>query len=248
MSRAAAGVRRIVDGRGLFGASTYALAHVYYWFRYLGARRAWHRAEAQRAAAERALDAELGLDTYDGIKLHEMDIPSKSWILGTEYMGVRKDLFNECVGAVPAEPPGFTLLDLGSGKGKALFLAAALGFKRAIGVEFAPPLHETAVENIAKFQERFPGLCDITAVLADAGEWDDYPPEPTILFMANPFYDEIMAKVLDRIRGSLRQSPREFYIAYVNPVCKGLLDSSGFLKLIATGEEFAVYAASRDGS
>jgi hypothetical protein len=47
----------------------------------------------------------------------------------------------------------FTFIDLGSGKGRVLLMAAAYGFKRIIGVEFMPELHRVAEENIRKYTE-----------------------------------------------------------------------------------------------
>ncbi|MBZ5489392.1 MAG: class I SAM-dependent methyltransferase [Acidobacteriia bacterium] len=52
---------------------------------------------------------------------------------------------------VPAALQDFTFIDLGSGKGRALLMAAQYGFKRIIGVEFMPELHRVAQENIRKY-------------------------------------------------------------------------------------------------
>jgi len=47
----------------------------------------------------------------------------------------------------------FTLIDLGSGKGRVLLMASDYPFKRIIGVEFMPELHRVAEGNIRKYAE-----------------------------------------------------------------------------------------------
>jgi len=48
----------------------------------------------------------------------------------------------------------FTFVDLGSGKGRVLLMASHYPFKRIIGVEFIPELHQVAQENIRKYTEQ----------------------------------------------------------------------------------------------
>ena len=46
----------------------------------------------------------------------------------------------------------FTFLDLGSGKGRTLLMAADYPFRRVVGVELLPTLHQTAQENLRLYK------------------------------------------------------------------------------------------------
>jgi len=91
----------------------------------------------------------------------------------------------------------FTLVDIGSGKGKALMLAMErYPFAGFLGVEFVPELHETAVRNLKIFtgnrKVRWNLLC------ADACEFK-IPDEPCVFLLGNPFDRPIMEKVAKRL-------------------------------------------------
>ena len=64
------------------------------------------------------------------------------------YRGIWPRIFEAAMQAAPLEYSRFTFVDYGSGKGKAMFLAAEYPFKRIVGVEFAPALHEIACKNL----------------------------------------------------------------------------------------------------
>jgi len=118
----------------------------------------------------------------------------------------------------------FTFIDLGSGKGRALLLAARYPFARIVGVEVQPQLEAIARRNIelitARAEEaldggeprgrRFESLC------ADARDYD-FPPQNTLLYLFNPFPDYVLRQVLARLVASARQSPRPVYVIYNAP-------------------------------
>ena len=47
----------------------------------------------------------------------------------------------------------FIFIDIGSGKGRALLMAADYPFRRIVGVELLPELHRVSKENIGKYRE-----------------------------------------------------------------------------------------------
>ena len=53
-------------------------------------------------------------------------------------------------------PAGGTFVDVGSGKGRVLLLAARHPFKRVVGIEFSPSLCEQARRNIEIFRAQVP--------------------------------------------------------------------------------------------
>jgi SAM-dependent methyltransferase len=70
---------------------------------------------------------------------------------GHQYFPTEPWLFEEMINALPAKFQDFTFVDLGSGKGRVLLMAASYGFKRIIGVEFMPEWHRRAEENIRQY-------------------------------------------------------------------------------------------------
>ena len=46
----------------------------------------------------------------------------------------------------------FTFVDLGSGKGRTLLMASDYPFRRIIGVELLPSLHQIAQENLRQYK------------------------------------------------------------------------------------------------
>ena len=65
----------------------------------------------------------------------------------------------------------YTFIDLGSGKGRALLLAAMYPFARIVGVEVQPELDAIARQNIERFDEPGQQCHKIESVCADAREY-----------------------------------------------------------------------------
>ncbi|WP_283134932.1 class I SAM-dependent methyltransferase [Rhizohabitans arisaemae] len=135
-------------------------------------------------------------------------------------------LFAESVARLPADPCTAAFLDLGSGKGRALILAARHGFAHVTGVEISPSLCAIARRNIAVHREHHPGDT-IDVHCADAAVYE-LPPEINVVFLCNPFGPEIMHRVIARIRESVERSPRDLHVVYLNPRCANLFTRSGF--------------------
>src|SRR3984957_17712461 len=66
---------------------------------------------------------------------------------------------------------GHTFIDMGSGKGRMLLLAAELPFRRIIGVEFARDLQILAQNNVKTYRNRKQVCFQIETVNQDATEY-----------------------------------------------------------------------------
>ncbi|MGC2696879.1 MAG: class I SAM-dependent methyltransferase [Candidatus Angelobacter sp.] len=69
-------------------------------------------------------------------------------LTGNQYFPTEPWIFEQIMQALPINFPDFTFIDLGSGKGRCLLMAAERGFKRIVGLELLPKLHQAAEENI----------------------------------------------------------------------------------------------------
>jgi hypothetical protein len=126
----------------------------------------------------------------------------------------------------------FTFIDLGSGKGRVLLMASDYPFKRIIGVEFMPELHRAAQKNIASYSNDRRQCRQIGSLCMDARDFQ-FPLEPLVMYLFNPFSEPTFARVLENLRRSVEQSPRPVYIAYRFTEFETLLAQASWLEKIA---------------
>ena len=136
----------------------------------------------------------------------------------------------------------FTFIDIGSGKGRALLLAKQYEFRRIIGVEVLPELHQIAHENVRNLQESAPNT-SIELLCQDATQFI-FPPEPSVIFLFNPLRPASLSKLVKKIEASVAQSPRPLYVAYANPVLEHVMASCQFLTNVARTRQYSIFAYS----
>jgi predicted RNA methylase len=110
----------------------------------------------------------------------------------------------------------YTFIDLGSGKGRALLLAAMYPFARIVGVEVQPGLDAVARQNIERFDDGAQRCHHIESLCADAREYV-FPPTNVVLYLFNPFPDYVLREVLANLVTSARSTPRPIYVIYNAP-------------------------------
>ncbi len=120
------------------------------------------------------------------------------------------------LGKLSIRPGRDVFLDYGCGKGRAVIVAATLPFARVIGVELMDDLCDIARANVRKAARSL--VCkDVEIVAADATQYE-VPDDATVIYFYNPFWDEVLAAVQERIRASLVRNPRKLSIVYLlNP-------------------------------
>ena len=186
-----------------------------YW-RFHPSVRRWAAELPRQRTLDEAFDRRFGVDTAGEIPLSDVGIADADIERGHgQYRPVWSDAFHEALRTVHADFRRFTFIDYGSGKGKALFLAAAYPFEEIVGIEFARPLHEIAARNIATYDDPDRRCRRIRSECVDALAFKP-PPVPLVCFFFNPFDDATMTAVLDRLRASVRDVPRDVFIVYSN--------------------------------
>ena len=153
---------------------------------------------------------------------------------GTGYHPAAAAAFNEMLDRLPIRYEDYAFVDLGSGVGKTLLMASDLPFRRIVGVELGAGLAAVARDNVVAYQSAEQRCHDIAAVHADAL---DYPlPEgPNVLFLFNPFGEELIGRVVDRICRSQQRWPRPLYVIYYHPQHAAHFDRAAGLELIDSG-------------
>jgi SAM-dependent methyltransferase len=162
-------------------------------------------------------------------------------LLNSPYQPIPADEFHEIMSSLALDFSQFTFIDIGSGKGRALLLAAELGFRRIIGVELLPELDRIARENVLKLKQRGSQTA-IELVCQDATRFA-FPSEPSLVFFFNPLPPAALNEVIRNIEASLRQAPRSLYIAYANPVFEGVVANSSGLMKFGGSDRYSIFRA-----
>jgi SAM-dependent methyltransferase len=161
-------------------------------------------------------------------------------LTGRQYQPSDPAIFAEMMQALPGGPEGLVFVDLGSGKGRALLLASNYPFRKIVGVELLPELHELAKENIQHYRFDRQRCHDFELYCCDARDYE-LPREPLLVFLFDPFPEAILGTVVRGIEQSLRQSPRRLIVAYMNPVGEHVLAEAQIFRRVAGTIQWAVY-------
>ncbi len=116
-------------------------------------------------------------------------------------------------------------VDLGSGKGRVIFLVARQNIKKVIGVEKDEELSSIAKVNLNNRKYNTP----VKIINCDAADFDCK--EGTVFFMFNPFGYKTITKIIDNIKESLKDKPRKIRIVYLQPMHRYILESQDWLEL-----------------
>jgi len=199
--------------------------------------RRYTKKSRENIAAEARFDRETGVDTTQAVELAALQfdesINKESIKHGVRYQATPPHIFDAMLARTGVNASDYTLIDVGSGKGRVLFMAAMHPFRKVIGVEFSSELTRIARENIRTFKAPKQACHNIEAVCADATEFS-FPPQPTVIYMYNPFAGEIMRGVVANLEGSLRTNPRDVIVVYYNARCPEHLDASPLLREVAS--------------
>ena len=190
-------------------------------------------AREQEASDAQKLGDELSLKTSASLRdLSALsEVRSSNWRHGFGYQPSAPESFHRLVGALPIAYEDYVFVDFGSGKGRSLLLAASYPFKRIIGVEYSPPLHAAAEENIAAYDAPGKKCRDITSVCADATLFP-IPREPAVLYFYNPFDAVVLEPVVENICRSLTEFPRKVFVVYYNALYADVFREHGFREVL----------------
>jgi SAM-dependent methyltransferase len=110
--------------------------------------------------------------------------------------------------------PSDVFLDIGSGLGRALILAAGYRYERVIGVELSQELAAQARDNVNRARKRL--RCkDVEIIEADVCSFE-IPRDVTVIFIYNSVTGGALRQVLEQIHHSFLIAPRPIRIVYHN--------------------------------
>jgi SAM-dependent methyltransferase len=182
--------------------------------------------------SERRWDVEHGVETDGVVHPANLDACSDNWVHAVQYQPSDPALFNRALSSVALEHERFIFVDVGSGKGRGLVLAARYPFRRIIGVEFSRELHAIAERNVsgAGLDGRVELVCCDVLNLP-------LPDEPLAIYLYNPFEAEVMRPFVVNVERSLRDKPRAIRVFYSNPIHARIWDESALFRRAAEGHD-----------
>lgn len=170
----------------------------------------------QYVISDFVFDYKYKVDTINTKMLDEMEIDSPNKVHGKYYEGTNVYIFKKMFSHVEIDPSNSCFVDFGSGKGKAMIMAAEKGFRKVIGVEFSLELVEVCRTNLEVFKQKSKGKTEFEIFHMDAAEFK-IPSEANLLYFSNPFDHFLVTKVIDNILHSLEEFPREIVVVHLHP-------------------------------
>jgi len=167
--------------------------------------------ECRYRISELKNDRYFGIETSYDILLETLQTDNEDC---TPYAPISYDALNLALREVEPSHEYNAFLDFGSGKGRAVIVAATLPFRRSIGVEYAPELAAMSRDNIERAQHRLT-CADIEIFEMDATEFN-IPCDVSVIHFYNPFVGETLSTVAGNIADSLRTTPRKMTILFAN--------------------------------
>jgi hypothetical protein len=177
-------------------------------------------------------DARWGTDTNAELTPGEAGIPVHRRDAATAYLPTLDDDLTTMIDGLGWSEPllrDATFIDIGSGKGRVVMLAAMRRFREVIGVELSPVLHSVASRNVARIQAAGAFATPVRLTLADATELD-VPRGPLVIYLYHPFPDPIADKVLARLRAAIEASARPVAILYGHPTLQRCINPEVFAR------------------
>lgn len=133
-----------------------------------------------------------------------------------------------------------TLLDVGSGKGYAMYMFSEFPFSKIHGVELSEELVRVSKENLATVfpedRERFHIYCE-NALEFD--KLDDY----NYIFMYNPFPREVVGEFVNKLVESVERRNNKLTVIYQNPQKGSLFEQSGVFDTVLRVDGTAVFVS-----
>lgn len=229
-------------------------------------RRRWHETRTRKGVMRSAW--EIGADVWEFVREstperrrrrygdveydweHNVDTTSATVsnrtrliaaISGAPYQPTDPAEFHEMMESAGIDFQDFTFIDLGSGKGRTLLMASEFPFRRIVGVELLPELHQVAVRNIAVFSSAEQKCRTMGSVCCDARDFV-FPPEPLLLYLFDPLPAVALKVMLENLRLSLAAAPRPIRVLYHHPASERILLETGWLRKIGGSSQYSIFS------
>jgi len=175
---------------------------------------------------ERKYEKKLGLNTHSIVNLNSLTLAGANSEQNHHYQGASYFILFSILNKLPEDIKHSNFVDYGCGKGRALFVAEQCGFTKLTDVDIEKKLIDDANANKLVYQKKN-NQSEFHFLFNDATTFQ-IPENTSVFYFFNPFGIDILQKVIQNIKESLKQNPRKIYCIYLNPKYKSVFDNSGF--------------------
>lgn len=140
----------------------------------------------------------------------------------------------------------YTFIDMGSGKGRSVFLAAAMPFKKVVGVEHSSGLHDAATANLRSMRCSEKERARIELIHGDAGAYG-FPAGNLVLYLFNPFGPEVMSRVLKNLEQAMQEEQRHVVVVLLWPELPEMVAEVPGMKQVHSDRRAVIFAAGAAG-
>jgi hypothetical protein len=187
---------------GVLISSLHTIGRLIHGAHYLFYDRRWDRLEVCRTSGALTPKATDVIGEIDSLKQ-------------THYWAMARLPLIWALEALELDYSEFGFVDYGSGRGRLMLTAARFPFREVIGVEFSWPLHQEACENIRNYPGEQLACTDIVSFHANALDFD-LPDGDWVAFLFNPFAEDVLLRVAQRIVESRRGLMGRAYVIFGN--------------------------------
>jgi SAM-dependent methyltransferase len=187
-------------------------------------------------------DRDLGIRTQRPEALENLEIDSDNLVHGNRYEPTPFGVLEDMLCGLGLDYPRYSFVDLGSGKGRVLVLAAQQPFLQVIGVEFSAELHEIALSNFASLRPELVRAKKVQSICGDAANYL-FPATPLAVFLFNPFTAPVLSRVLHNLERAVVAGGQVCYLLYYMPVLASVIDREPWLRPHSAARDWAIYQA-----
>ncbi len=185
-------------------------------------------------------DLKHGTDTARIVSVGALDIRDNDLEHSNRYEAVVPLVFNRIMVELPIRHQDFTFVDIGCGKGRALLLASTFAFRKIVGIDISQQLIDIALHNIAVYHDGVMRCRDIEARCVDGRNFVP-PPGDLVLYLNNPFDEQVMAALVDSVEQSLQVDQRKLFVVYQRPMHRAPWDRSTAFRQVHSSTRYVVY-------
>lgn len=204
--------------------------HIQGWFRALG-----------ELFQDQWFDLSRNVRTSGNVSLAKAGIEAGAFRDSEIYQPARPAHIRRSLREIPvSDLSSFTYIDLGSGKGRTLFIAAEFAFKQVMGVELSQGLHQQACANIRRFRFCKRRCRNIEAHHQNAADFP-FPSGDLVLYLFNPFGRATMERVLANLQNALAAEARQLIVILLWPRCADQVAAMG-LRVVRETPQYQIFA------
>lgn len=132
---------------------------------------------------------------------------------------------------------GDRLLDVGSGKGYAMYIFSQLPFSEIHGIELSERLARISKENLQKIFPDDSRFRVFTENALSFSHLDEY----NYIYMYNPFPREVIGQFVEALKQSVLRREDKLTVIYQNPQKGALFEESGVFKTVMVKDGTAIF-------